>query len=248
MKTHGLSLYLLLISSSIAAEDILLQTSDTQNTIIELYTSQGCNSCPPAEHLLNSYKQKTNVWRQFIPMAFHVDYWDYLGWKDKFAKPAFGIRQRKYANLQRRSTVYTPAFFVNGKNWRPGLFNKGLPEHTNKKTGKLKLHINKKTISASFMPFKPDKQRLHLNLALLGMGFTTNIKTGENAGRLSPHEFVVLNHQEYPDQNKRWNIAWPFNNPASATQYALAAWVSTVDNLTPIQATGNYLPDGFIDR
>jgi hypothetical protein len=246
MKITITSLCLLFFSANIVAEDIVLQTGDTQNNIIELYTSQGCSSCPPAESLLNSYKQKTSVWRKYIPMAFHVDYWDYLGWKDKFAQPAFGVRQRAYAKLQRRSTVYTPAFFVNGKSWRPGLLSRNIPESTGNKTGKLKLRVNQKVINASFIPHTPVKQPLYLNLALLGMGFTTNIKAGENAGRLSRHEFVVIKYQRYRDENKRWQITWPFTEAASASQYALAAWVSTTDNPTPIQATGSYLPEGFI--
>lgn len=246
MKITLGSLCILLLPGSVAANDILLQTGDTQNSIIELYTSQGCNSCPPAEHLLNSYKQKTSTWRQYIPLAFHVDYWDYLGWKDRFAQSAFGVRQRTYAKLQRRSTVYTPAFFVNGKNWRPGFLNRNLPEPSNRKTGKLKVHVNNNLISASFTPHIPVKQPLQLNLALLGMGFTTNIQAGENAGRLSHHEFVVLKHHHYPGKNKRWKIDWPFAQHAIAPQYALAAWVSTSDNPTPLQATGSYLPAGFI--
>ena len=246
MKMSVTCLCFLFFAGNTSADEILLQTGDTQNSIIELYTSQGCSSCPPAEHLLNSYKQKTNVWRQYIPMAFHVDYWDYIGWKDQFAKPAYGKRQRQYANLQRRTTVYTPAFFVNGKSWRPGLFSKKLPEQT-KKTGKLKLAVNKKTISASFVPLNTIKQPLHLNLALLGMGYKTNIKAGENAGRLSRHEFVVLKHLKYIDNKKRWKIAWPYGTETPAAQYALAAWVSAVDDPTPIQATGSYLPDAFIN-
>lgn len=246
MKIHAFALLSMLTYSVAHGNEIILQTGDTQNTIIELYTSEGCNSCPPAEHLLNTYKEKTNTWHNIIPIAFHVDYWDYLGWKDKFAQAAFGTRQRHYAQIQRRTTVYTPAFFVNGKNWRPGFFYKGLPEQSHEKVGKLKVRINQHKLQAFFEPVTSITQPLHLNIALLGMGLKTQIKAGENKGRLSHHEFVVLHHQQHTSKNKRWSISLPQRTNIKAPQYALAAWISTESNPTPIQATGTYLPSGFI--
>ncbi|MEJ2140986.1 MAG: DUF1223 domain-containing protein [Gammaproteobacteria bacterium] len=248
MKKHITGLFLVMITHTAVAQDILLQTGDIQNSIIELYTSQGCNSCPPAEHLLNSYKQKTNLWRNVIPMAFHVDYWDYLGWKDRFAQATFGTRQRQYASMQHRATVYTPAFIVNGKNWRPGLFSNTPPVNTNNITGKLKVRINQQIIRASFLPIQTINQPLYLNLALLGMGLKTQIKAGENAGRLSRHEFVVLQHKRFIGQSTRWKINWPFNNFHQAPQYAMAAWITIGDSLTPLQASGTYLPGDFIQN
>lgn len=242
MKKTITGLFLVFFAHTALAQDLLLQTGDRQNSIIELFTSQGCNSCPPAEHLLNSYKQETRVWRNVIPMAFHVDYWDYLGWKDRFAQAAFGTRQRQYARLQRRTTVYTPAFFVNGKSWRPGLFNKNIPDTVTNRTGKLKVRINLQRVLATFAPLNNTGQPTYLNLALLGMGLTTQIQSGENAGRLSHHEFVVLEHKKYNSKNNRWNIDWPFTHTRKAPQYAIAAWITIGDDPTPVQATGSYLP------
>lgn len=248
MKNYLVCLFFIIFTHSAVAQDILLQTRDVQNSIIELYTSQGCNSCPPAEHLLNSYKQETRVWRNIVPLAFHVDYWDYLGWKDRFAQPVFAARQRKYARQQHRSTVFTPAFFVNGKSWRPGLFSNTPPLIMKNKTGKLKLHLDNQNIQASFHPVQVVDQPYHLNIVLLGMGLTTQIKAGENAGRLSHHEFVVLKHKTFTSQNRRWHIAWPFKNYPEAPQYAIAAWVNIGDNLAPVQATGSYLPGSFLNE
>ncbi len=79
--------------------------------VIELFTSQGCSSCPPADALLAKLAQREDV----IALALHVDYWDYIGWKDKFASPAFTARQKGYASANGRSRIYTPQMIVNGE-------------------------------------------------------------------------------------------------------------------------------------
>ncbi len=78
--------------------------------VVELYTSQGCSSCPPADQLLRDLSSLEYV----IPLALHVDYWDYIGWKDSFAKPAHSQRQRAYARAVGQRTVHTPQMIVNG--------------------------------------------------------------------------------------------------------------------------------------
>ncbi|WGW03252.1 DUF1223 domain-containing protein [Tropicibacter oceani] len=78
--------------------------------VVELFTSQGCSSCPPADALLAELGQRDDV----IPLALHVDYWDYIGWKDRFAKPGFTTRQKGYARAQGEKMVYTPQIIVNG--------------------------------------------------------------------------------------------------------------------------------------
>src|SRR4051794_13625985 len=79
--------------------------------VVELFTSQGCASCPPADALLSELAKRPNV----IALSFPVDYWDYLGWKDTLAQPAFTARQRGYAHLRGDRQVYTPQLIVNGR-------------------------------------------------------------------------------------------------------------------------------------
>ena len=79
--------------------------------MVELFTSQGCSSCPPADALLAELADRDDV----IAMALHVDYWDYIGWKDKFADPAFTKRQKLYAYAAGTRTIYTPQMIVNGR-------------------------------------------------------------------------------------------------------------------------------------
>jgi len=79
--------------------------------VVELYTSQGCSSCPPADELLRELSQRDDV----IPLALHVDYWDYIGWKDEFARPAHSRRQRAYARAAGQTVVYTPQMVIAGE-------------------------------------------------------------------------------------------------------------------------------------
>ncbi len=86
------------------------QTTSQQGVLVELYTSQGCSSCPPADALLQQMAMQPGI----IPLAMHVDYWDYIGWRDTFAQEKFSNRQRKYAAAQSERMIYTPQMIVAG--------------------------------------------------------------------------------------------------------------------------------------
>src|SRR6266704_4718971 len=75
---------------------LTFQSSGKQTALIELYTSEGCSSCPPAETWLSRLKESPGLWKDFVPLAFHVDYWDYLGWRAPWASKSFSDRQRAY--------------------------------------------------------------------------------------------------------------------------------------------------------
>lgn len=79
--------------------------------VVELFTSQGCSSCPPADAILHELAQRDDV----LPLALHVDYWDYIGWKDQFADPAHTKRQKAYAQTAGRNMIYTPQMIVMGQ-------------------------------------------------------------------------------------------------------------------------------------
>src|SRR5689334_12001294 len=86
--------------------------------LLELYTSEGCSSCPPADKWLSSIAAAGYGTDKVVPLAFHVDYWDYIGWKDRFARPDFSDRQRWVAAIGRSDFVYTPQVILNGIDFR----------------------------------------------------------------------------------------------------------------------------------
>lgn len=136
----------LLVTQSLRAEslgDFDKQSSVYQPYFVELYTSQGCSSCPPAEQWLSSFTQHSELWKTLFPLAFHVSYWNYIGWKDPYSKRAFSQRQYDHLNAKNTGQVYTPQFVINGKEWR-GWFDRELGDVFNQppeKVGVLSVSI-----------------------------------------------------------------------------------------------------------
>ncbi len=98
-------------------QPMLAEPQDRGPIIVELYTSMGCSSCPPADEFLGGELKHRN---DTLPLAFHVDYWDYLGWKDSLAQPEFTMRQRRYAREHGKPSVYTPQMIVQGRDFLVG--------------------------------------------------------------------------------------------------------------------------------
>ena len=94
-----------------------LHSGNQQTTLVKLYTSVGCSSCPPADRWYSRLREHPDLWQSVIPIAFHVDYWNYLGWPDRFSDRSYSSRQRKYRSQGRASGVYTPGVFAAGC-WR----------------------------------------------------------------------------------------------------------------------------------
>lgn len=223
-----------------SAEELVLQSGKQKNTLIELYTSQGCSSCPPAEHWLGELQKHSDLWERLIPVAFHVDYWDYLGWKDELAAPAFSKRQRQYAREKGLSTVYTPGFIVNGKEWRRWFGLRKIPE-SDEVTGQLTAIISGSTITASYSPASSSARTLHLNIAIIGIGITADIKRGENRGKVLPQDFSVLAFKQVKSSNRHWGTTLPHVRTEDSERLGIAVWVSRSDRLEPLQAVGGWL-------
>ena len=99
-------------------ETRVIESGPRQVTLVELYTSEGCSSCPRADRWISHFVDSSDLWQRVVPLSFHVDYWDYLGWKDRFSKPEFSKRQRNHKKTGNVPAVYTPGTLVNGKEWR----------------------------------------------------------------------------------------------------------------------------------
>ena len=174
-----------------------LNSGSQQTTLLELYTSEGCSSCPPADHWLSKFKSDRRLWQKIVPVAFHVDYWNWLGWHDRFSNPTYSARQHNYRRYNYLNVVYTPGFVRNGREWRGWFEQQNLPIN-NTDVGILKAKINKTGIQAKFTPSRPIQKPLVLNIALLGFNQTSNIQQGENRGQLLKHDFVVMDFHQLP--------------------------------------------------
>ncbi len=239
-----LTVFIILSSYSFASE-VTFSSKGKRAVFIELFTSQGCSSCPPAEKYINKLINNNHLWSKYIPLVFHVDYWDYIGWKDIFAQPYFAVRQRRYANLRHLRTVYTPAFVVNGVAWRRGFFNSE-PQVAGLDSGVLIVTINDRKVHAEFKKPLLLSAGLNLNVAILGTGLTVKISAGENEGRIAKHNFVVLGYsQQLSKNNKLKNMQWDLRLPVikqfDSHRYAFVAWVSQPDNPAPLQAVGGWI-------
>ncbi|MCW8983349.1 MAG: DUF1223 domain-containing protein, partial [Gammaproteobacteria bacterium] len=198
-----LAMVLALYLPALSAKSLHLESGVEQNTLIELYTSQGCSSCPPAERWLGKLQDDPQLWNRLIPIAFHVDYWDYIGWKDQFARPAFSQRQQRYHHERGIKSVYTPGFVVNGKEWRSWFGLRKLPVDENR-VGRLTVDLDGNHLRASFKQPINDQQWMTLNVALIGVGITAEVTRGENSGRSLPQDFVVLEHITSRSENGSW--------------------------------------------
>ncbi len=225
-----------------ASEKILFQSPEKQTTLIELFTAEGCSSCPPAEAWLSALRDRPGLWKTFVPLAFHVDYWDKRGWKDRFASPAYTARQRAYAAAWKNGAAYTPAFAVNGREERSPV----LP--SSRATGGTLRILPGGAENRFVITFTPESNASsdwEAHLALLGSGVTTKVSAGENAGRELRHDFVVLDYQHLPMKrdgtSARADVAISSNEIGAIPRPALAAWVTARGQLLPVQATGGWL-------
>ncbi|MHB1331088.1 MAG: DUF1223 domain-containing protein [Sulfuriferula sp.] len=105
-------------SGQLAAAQCTAASGSLRIPLLELYTSEGCSSCPPADRWLSNLVAHPSGSERVIPLAWHVDYWDYIGWVDRFAQAKFSARQREMTRLNHSALIYTPQIMLNGKDFR----------------------------------------------------------------------------------------------------------------------------------
>ena len=156
-------------------------------SLIELYTSEGCSSCPPADRVFTSLTANGGLWSVFVPVAFHVDYWN-TPWRDPLSASEFTSRQAAYGR-----GLVTPDLVVNGE--RSSAWNQisqGAYSNSNQ-TGTLVVrHENDQRYAIVFQPTSKMNQGLVAHVALLGFGISYDVTSGENAGKTLTHDFAVL--------------------------------------------------------
>src|SRR2546430_7383511 len=144
MRRLGLIPLLCAAALTSQAADRVFESGPQKVHLLELFTSEGCSSCPPAEAWLSKLKSDPRLWKDFVPLAFHVDYWDRLGWRDPFAAKEWTARQYRYSATWKNESVYTPGFILDGREWT----NRSLPPPAAEKPGALKLLINNQRVAA----------------------------------------------------------------------------------------------------
>jgi len=170
------------------------EPNDKSFIIIELFTSQGCSSCPAADKLLSNLMASND---RILALSFHVSYWNYLGWKDPYSKEEFTNRQRKYSRVMGLSRVYTPQMIINGQDEFVGSNKKyaeqSLKEALSKNTLhkiKLSLNIEGKSIKGQYT-LAGSTSGYMINLALVERDVSNIVPRGENSGRTLHHDNVV---------------------------------------------------------
>jgi len=229
-------------------QSVIFQSREDQTSLLELYTSEGCSSCPPAESWLSGLKGAPGLWNKFVPLAFHVDYWDYLGWRDPWASKAFSDRQRAYAELWRGDSIYTPGLVLNGQEWRSWFRQKDGPPVPGKKSGVLKVSsADREHWQVSFSPAGPGAGDYDVHAALLGNDLISDVKAGENRGRRLSHDFVVValttSSLKKDGDGAGGEFRFELSKESKAKRLALAVWVTRPGRLEPLQAVGGWLPE-----
>jgi hypothetical protein len=184
-------------------------------TVVDLYTSEGCSSCPPADRWLSSLKGRPGV----VALAFHVNYWDGLGWRDRFATPAFTQRQRDLMRPSGSRVVYTPQVIIDGQDWR-GWPAMPAGSSTRPAAPSVTLRREGDAVLAAVAPWRAP---LSGYWALLEDGHVSRVRAGENRGETLTHDHVVRQYEVLPvwdavrAREWRWSPAAPAGegrNPA----------------------------------
>jgi len=176
-------------------------TGPHTTALVELYTSEGCDTCPPADHWLSSLFSQGFRPDQVVPLSLHVDYWDYVGWKDPYAKGEFSVRQRKLAAMRRPVIVYTPQVLLQGQDfrrWSGDEFTEQVAR-INSRAARARIALSIRAVEPkairadlSAMLFDPAEQKnAAVYLAAYENRLASEVKAGENRGRRLEHDFVV---------------------------------------------------------
>lgn len=212
MSAFVLTAVSLTFSGTSIAETFKASSAKHPVALIELYTSQGCSSCPPAEEWLGELDKIGIDSNQAVPLALHVNYWDYIGWKDEFAKEYFTKRQYQYRRANHSSSVYTPQIMFNGGDVRRVALHNSLAK-LRQQNAVVAFDVVAKTvedkklnIAIDFKRIDPVAKNSNLVVVLAESNMLKAIKSGENAGRTLKHSHVVREWKKLGKIRNRHNI------------------------------------------
>ena len=236
----GLTLFWLAASPSLAGE-LHFESSAEPVQLIELYTSEGCSSCPPADRWLSALERDPGLWEQFVPIAFHVTYWNYLGWSDRFGRAEFDARHRWVAS-NASAVVYTPGLFVGGREWRAWRRGARPPQYRDVSLGGL-LNVSVVNEQAHVF-FDPNTQATNPTAHLVWLHTAeTEVKHGENKGRRLRHDFIAGQVRSVDLASSSADDTWQgtirIDPEERDNSRAIAVWITTADG-SVLQASGSW--------
>lgn len=170
--------------------------------VVELYTSEGCSSCPPADRWLSGLNGQPGV----ITAAFHVDYWNGLGWPDRFSSPAFTDRQRQGIGVNGARYAYTPQIVVNGRDWRSAALPAASSEAARVRLAWHRAANGELQLTAE--PLAGAPAQVSLWWARLEDAHLSRVRAGENRGETLRHDSVVRDYAQLPVWRAREPAAW----------------------------------------
>jgi hypothetical protein len=225
--------------------------------LVELFTSEGCSSCPPADRWLS--RVSAGEPSRIAPLSLHVRYWDYIGWKDPFALPAFGERQRWLTAASGGRTVYTPGVFLGAREWRgwddPAALERRLAELQRRPAGaRITIAVDGPAdapvlrVTATLAP-AATASRPALYVALTQSGLRSAVGAGENRGETLRHDHVArqLDGPLALDAEGRAAYAAPLAASGGAdARFGITAFVQDLADAGIVQAWSMALPAGCV--
>lgn len=237
-----------LIASPVLAGDCTATSGERTTALVELYTSEGCSSCPPADRWLSTLGARGYAPARVVPISLHVDYWDYIGWKDPYAKREFSLRQRKLTQLQRLALVFTPQVMLQGRDfrgWGTGAFDEAVARINARPAGAaialsireadgFDVHARAEVLDAGQV------REAALYLAAYQNRLVSRVDAGENRGKVRAHDYVVLEWQGpfafRPDARADVRSVLPLLPRASAAESGVVAFVQNRSSGAVLQA------------
>ena len=228
-----------LVAAPASADVCAAKSGARRVALVELFTSEGSSSCPPADRWLTATFAPGAEGANAVPLAFHVDYWDRLGWKDRFATPAWTARQHAAARANRLRFVYTPQVLVEGKDlpdWR-GSGSAAAVGRATAQPPRATLSLEARYLrgalavkASAHVPANGDRKGAALYVALADSGLVSEVRAGENAGARLMHDHVVRALHSGIAVNGNGDAAGDLTLPLPSEAGAAATLVAFVQN------------------
>ncbi len=188
----------LALSSTAIGQTCSVKSGANLTPVIELYTSEGCSSCPPAERWVSTLK---GLEGKAVVQAFHVGYWDYIGWVDRFASPVFTTRQRQIANVNGLRSIYTPQLVRNGRDYQDyaRALSGSEPAMANLTLTRLNSGPEGDQFEATVTPLSGAPTNWTAYWTVTEHGHSSKVNAGENRGEFLKHDYVVRQYTPVGD-------------------------------------------------